>query len=277
MSCADKRSEEDESFRLADTLIEKPLMWSRPAPVPSGTPVLSFVMFRGFDRALTQYRSLLMLLKAGQWEDALILARSLYELALNLSEISCSADPEQRARTFVAFGKFQRLRLEQKLLEDKLRDEKSRAHPSAQEISECEGKLASTASALDRDFAQFRTANGKWQDSWSGVSVVTLAQRLAKQTGAQRGQNDYFVFRLGSLFTHDTPGAMFLVLPHDRETADWNEFSAELDKAGRDGSRDILREASISFVDIVGMAGSFIAGYESKWFDELALPLLANL
>lgn len=161
---------------------------------------------------------------------------------MNISEIASAADPEQNAKKFVAFGKFQRLRLEQKQLEDKLRDEKSRARLSSQEIRKCEQQLASIASALDGDFVQFRTLKGKWQDSWSGANVETLAQRLAKETGAQQGQNDYYVFRLGSLFTHDTPGALFLVLPKDRETADWNEFNAELDKAGREGLRHFLNE-----------------------------------
>ena len=32
--------------------------------------------------------------------------------------------------------------------------------------------------------------------------------------------------------------------------------------------------SSICLVDIVGMAGNCIAGYEREWFDELALPLL---
>lgn len=274
MSSADKAPEDAEALRLADSLIEKPLTWSRACPAPSDTPVLSFVQFRAFVRAVTQYRSMVLLLRSGQWEDALILVRSLYELALNLSEISSAADPEPTAKTFVAFGKFQQLRLEQKRLEDELRDEKLGADSSAQEITECEQKTASIASVLERRFAQFRTANGKWRGSWSGVSVETLAQRLAKQTGAQRGQNDYLVFRLGSLFTHNTPGALFLALPHDCETADWNQFSADLDKAGREGGLHFLHEASVCFVDIVGMAGSFIAGYEREWFDEFALPLL---
>jgi hypothetical protein len=61
---------------------------------------------------------------SGQWEDALVLARSLYELNMNLSEIECSSDREQAARKFIRFGKFQQLRVEQRRLEDQLRDEK---------------------------------------------------------------------------------------------------------------------------------------------------------
>jgi hypothetical protein len=264
--------EDAKALRLAESLVEKPLIWSLAGPAPSDKPVLSFVMFRAFVRALNQHKSMVLLLNSEQWEDALILARSLYELALNLSEIASAPDPEHTAKKFVAFGKFQQLRLEQRRLEDKLTDAKLAAHPS--EARDYETKLAATASALDRNFAQFRTASGKWQDSWSGVSAATLAERLAEQTGAQRGQSDYWVFRLGSLFTHNTPGALFFVLPHDRETAEWSEFSAELDKAGREVARHLLREASVSFVDIVGMTGSFIAGYERKWFDEFALPLI---
>jgi hypothetical protein len=235
-------------------------------------------MFRGFVRALSQYRSLVLLLKARQWEDALVLARSLYELNVNLSEIASYSSPEERARTFAAFGKFQQLRLLQMRLEEELRDERGKAQRSAEAIA-CEQKLAGLASVLERNFSQFRSAKGKrkWQDSWSGVSTETLAQRLAQQTGAREGHHDYWVFRLASLFTHNAPGALLFVALRDLEPADWKTFKAELDKAGNEGLRFFLREASLCFIDIVGMAGSFIAGYERKWFDEFALPLLDEL
>lgn len=271
---SDDSFQNDEALRLANTLIEKPLTWSQSLPEPSNASILNFVKFRAFNRAVTQYRSFLELLKAGQWEDALVLTRSLYELNLNLSEIYCSPEPEDAATRFVKFGKFLLIRLEQKRLEDQLRDERLQSQASAQTIADCERKLAVITSKLDNGFAQFRNPNGKWQDSWSSVSVETLARRLAKETGGQRGQNDYFVFRLASLFTHSTPGCLFLVLPQDRETSDWNEFRLALDKAGREGVRQFLYEASICLVDIVGMAGDSISGYERQWFDEFALPLL---
>ncbi len=274
---AETRFSDDEALQLADVLIEKPLVWCEEAPVSSDLPVLNFVKFRVFCRAVKQYLSIILLLRAGRWEDALVLARSLYELNLNLSEINCSSDPEQAATKFVRFGKLQLMRLEQKRLEDQLRDERLQAQPSAEAINECEQKLAAIASTLDRDFAEFRNPKRKWQESWSGVSVETLAQRLATNTGGQRGESDYFVFRLGSLFTHNTPGSLFLVLPLDRDIADWNELRAAIDKAGRDGLRQFLHEASMCFVDIVGMASGSIAGYDRQWFDDFALPLLEKI
>jgi hypothetical protein len=264
--------EDDEAFRLSDDLVEKPALWSHSVPVLSDTPVLSFVKFRIFDRAVTQYRSIVHLLKLGQWEDALVLLRSLYELNMNLSEISS----EEAAKKFVRFGKFQQLRLEQRRVEDKLRDEKSKPQPSAGAITECELKLADIASPLDRSFAEFRDSRGKWQQSWSGVSVETLAQCLAKKTGGQRGQSDYYVFRLGSLFTHNDPGSLLLGL-RESEAPDWSEFRAALDDAGRDGLRPFLYAASTCLVDIVGIAGDSIVGYERQWFDECALRVLEKL
>lgn len=266
-------TEDDEAFRLSDALIEKPALWSQSAPVTSDTPILTFVKFRAFDRAVTQYRSIVHLLKLSQWEDAVVLLRSLYDLGVNLSEIECSSNREEAATKFVRFGKFQQFRLEQRRLEDQVRDEKSKPTSSAQAIAECEQKLAALASQMNRDFAEFRNSKGKWQDSWSGVSVDTLAQRLAKNTGGQQGQSDYYVFRLGSLFTHNTPGSLFLGL-RESDAPDWNEFRAALDDAGRDGLRRFLYEASMCLVDIIGIAGDSIIGYERQWFDESALRLL---
>jgi hypothetical protein len=269
--------QDDEAFHLADALIEKPLIWSRSVPAVSNTPVLSFVKFRAFDRAIKGYRSFVQLLKLGQWEDALILARSLYELDLNLSEISCSPNGEQAAKKFVRFGKFQQLHLDRQCLEDQLRDARLQPQPSAQAVGECEQKLTASISMLCRTFPELRKPNvkkWKWQDSWSGVSAEALAQHLAEHTGGRGGQSDYYVFRLASLFTHNTPGALLLALPQDHETMDWNEFRAALEHWGRAGLRRTLYEVSLCFVDIVGMAGDSIVGYERQWFDELALPLL---
>jgi hypothetical protein len=204
----DRSSEVDEALHLADTLIEKPLSWNQPLSGPSNVPVLRFVKFRAFNRAVTQYKSLLLLLKAGQWEDALILARSLYELNLNLSEISCSGDPEGAAKRFVKFGKFLLQRLEEKRLTDRLNDAQLESQASLK-ITNCEKELADIAAKLDRDFGEFRTPKGKWRESWSGANVDKLAQGVAKETGGQDGQSDYFVFKLASLFTHNSPGSLF--------------------------------------------------------------------
>lgn len=268
----------NEALRLAESLIEKPISWTRPLSGKCEAPVLRFVKFRAFSRAVAQYKSLVLLLKASQWEDALILTRSLYELNLNLSRIASSADSETAARQFVKFGKFQLIRLEQKRLTDRLSDalSESQAKPSA-EITDCEKKLAAIASQLDRDFGDFRSPKGNWRESWSGETVVRLAQDIAEETGSEVGQNDYFVFKLASLFTHNSSGSLFFQLPLDRETIGWNEFRAAIDKAGREGLRHFLHEASVCLVDIVGIAGDCIDGYEQEWFDAFALPLLLKL
>jgi Family of unknown function (DUF5677) len=263
--------DDGEAFRLAEELIEKLLTWSQSFPAPSNTPVLSFVKFRAFYRAVKQYSCVVQLLRSGQWEDALILARSLYELNANLSEIACASDPEEAARRFVRFGKCQHLRLERRNLEDELRDENLK--PQSSTIVDLKKKLAAITSDLNRTYGEFRK-NGKWQDTWSGFSVETLARHLAQRTGANPGQSDYFVYALGSLFTHGAPGALFLGLANSRETVDRNEFRALLDKAGGNGLRFFLVQASECLIDIIGLAGDSIGGYERQWFDGFALPLL---
>ena len=107
---ARRSSHDGAAFRLAAALMRKPLLWSRSRPAASELKTLPFVMFRALVRALRQYQSLVLLLKSGAWEVALILVRSPYELNVNRSEIATAQDPEERARTFVTFGKFQQLR-----------------------------------------------------------------------------------------------------------------------------------------------------------------------
>jgi hypothetical protein len=62
-------------------------------------------------------------------------------------------------------------------------------------------------------------------------------------------------------------------LTQDPATANWNEFRDVLDKAGRDGFRYFLLQASLCLVDIIGLAGDSITGYERQWFDGLVLQL----
>jgi hypothetical protein len=57
---------------------------------------------------------------------------------------------------------------------------------------------------------------------------------------------------------------LFLELPPDREMLDWTEFRAAIDKAGREGLRFFLGQASLCFIDIVGIAGDSIAEYERE-------------
>jgi hypothetical protein len=269
-------AEIDKVLRLADQLLEKPLSWTQPASAePSNFPVLRFVLFRAFSRAVAQYNSLLLLLKTGQWEDAVILGRSLYELNVNLSKVCGDPDPEAAAKRFVKFGKCQLIRLDQRDITDRLRD--ARESQDASGIAAYEKKLADISAKLDQDFGEFRTAKGKWQDSWSGANVNELAQDIAEDTGGKEGESDYFVYKLGSLFTHNSPGSLFLTLPPDRETLSWSDFRAAIDKAGWEGLREFLHEASLCLVDIVGMSGGCIAGYQREWFDEFALQLLEKL
>ncbi len=55
---------------------------------------------------------------------------------------------------------------------------------------------------------------------------------------------------------------------------DWGDFSALLTDAGRKGLREFLRQASVCLVDIIGLVGDCIIGYEQQWFDDVAIPFL---
>ena len=146
-------------------------------------------------------------------------------------------------------------------------------------IVELKQNVAAITLVLNRDFGEFRKKEkqekkGRWQDTWSGFNVETLALRLAKKTGGKPGQSDYFVYALGSHFTHAAPGALFLGFDLNRAIADWNEVRAVIDKAGGNGSRFFLGQASGCLIDIVGLAGDSIVGYDPLWFEGFARPLL---
>ena len=257
-------------FELGDRLTEKPRSWVESSPVADGS--FGCVMFLGFERALRQYSAIVELLRRGLCDDALVLVRSLYELNVNLSAV----ESEQDAEKFIRFGRFQQVRLIHQRLEDELKHAEQTRNVA--EIDTAKSKLSQLSSALDAQFAEFKLPNGKWQKGWSRKTVDALASDLARDTGAPRGQSDYWVYRLGSLFTHNEPGALLTGVNDDKLTADaWKELRLKRDKASKQGLAPILHEASICIVDIVGMAGPCIQGYERRWFDDAMQKILPAL
>lgn len=259
-------------FELADKLTEKPRTWMEFGP--SSITAFACVMFLGFERALRQYSAIVELLRRGFCDDAVVLVRSLYELDVNLNAI----ESEQDAATFLKFGRFQQARL----IDHRLEDELKRAEQSGQiaEVNIAKLRVAQLSSALDSQFAEFKLPGGKWAVGWSRKPINALAKDLAQDTGAPRGQSDYWIYRLGSLFTHNEPGALVTSLNSEGLSADaWRDLRLRRDKASKQGLSPILHEASICFIDIVGMAGPCIQGYERPWFDdamERMLPALCD-
>lgn len=97
----------------------------------------------------------------------------------------------------------------------------------------------------------------------------------AAEVGAGEDEDDYYVFHLGSLFTHCTPGALFHDVPSQKE-ADWQTCLAVIDAKGQSCVPVLLHEASVCLLDIIGLAGWSIVDYDPRWFDEVAKPLVAE-
>ncbi len=257
-------------FELADDLTKKPRSWVESGPVADGS--LGCVMFLGFERALRQYSAIVELLRKGLCDDALVLVRPLYELNVNLHAIRS----EQDAEKFIRFGRFQQARLIHQRLEDELKDAEETGNPA--EIKTARSKLNQLSLTLDTQFAEFKLAKGGWQKSLSGKSVEALAQGLARDTGAPRGRNDYWIFRLGSLFTHNEPGALVTGVNENKLSPEgWSDLRARRDQGSKQGLSPILHQASICFIDIAGMAGPCIHGYERPWFDDAMQKILPAL
>lgn len=202
-----------------------------------------------------------------------MLLRSLYELNANLSAVKS----EQDAARFIRFGKFQQMRLLQQRLDDEVKHGK-RAGGAPNEIAPLEAQRDNLSSKLDGEFAEFKLLKGGWQKSWSGQNVEQLARDVARDTGAPSGESDYWIFRLASLFTHNEPGALVADLKDEGLSPEgWREIQARRDQGGKQGSSAILYEASACFVDIVGISGPYIQGYERPWFDEAIQRILSAL
>jgi hypothetical protein len=78
------------------------------------------------------------------------------------------------------------------------------------------------------------------------------------------------------MFTHVALGALFYEVPPEREI-DWSTFVTTPRVKGETAVPIVLYSASVCLLDVIGIAGRFIVGYEPKWFDDTALPLIGKL
>jgi hypothetical protein len=175
-----QESRNDRAFRTAEAFLEKPLIWANGQPTASGNPTFDFVAFRLFHRGVRIYGATLLLLKAGQWEDAMILLRSIYELSLNLAQLSRSPDLQEGANRFIRFGKFEQARLEERRLKDQLASECDKTEPSKDAIENLEKAVEATIAAWQTEFSDFsftdRKGRQRWESSWSRTDTANRAQ-----------------------------------------------------------------------------------------------------
>ena len=169
-------------------------------------------------RALNILEAEQVLLPVAHWEAASGLARQLFELLVNIEEISRHDDPSKARLRYGKFGILQQARKRLRMVEYS-RDTGRPAH------DEFEAELDSLLSSPD--FNEFKQSNGRWQDYWSGKSVRLLASESESEMRPHQYEH---LFRRWSEEAHAAPSTIIREMFRGQSQESWIDDVLEEDQ-----------------------------------------------
>jgi hypothetical protein len=151
---------------------------------------------------LNSYRAINLLLETDHWEEACTNTRGIFELMLNLEEITKEPSmAEQQAKRFCDFGALQELLNARALAQYHI--------DTGRLVKANETKLQDLDKIAKGGFKQFLFTDKKrrmrWRDNWCNKSVRDLAYGSSNSMHAAQYQIIYSLF---SCYTHSAPMAV---------------------------------------------------------------------
>ena len=186
-----------EWFEITDFVINTLHEWIHNTSIPAPTSALQVVLHASNIRAFNLYRSINNLLATDHWEDAAILARSMFELVLNLEEIQNEVGKEEeKARKYLRFHILQEFLHTKTLMEYNYQT----GRYGEQEFSKLK-RLEKSAKVIFKEFRAKKSISG-WKKSWCGSSVRQLAKN---STNPMRLPHYKIIYSFFSEFSHSGP------------------------------------------------------------------------
>jgi hypothetical protein len=249
-------------FRITKLVISTLHIWIDKGNIPNPQSAIECVLHACSVRAYNLYRSINNLLETDHWEDAAILARSMFELLLNLEEIQREHELEdEKATKYFRFHYLQRFLHSSALEQYKV---SSRGNPSDNKSLE---ELESHALAI---FAEFRKKN-EWQRSWCGKSV----HALAKESGHPMRYHHYkIIYSFFSDMSHSGPLPVLssVLLGEDAE-----ELSKQLGNQSdneRKHATLVLSLSTVWLLEIILRSKKMIPKYQLAWNERVLRMLI---
>ncbi len=160
-------------------------------------------------RAWNLYKSIINLLKNDHWENGLILLRALFELVLNLEDITRNKEVELSQT--IRFLKFEKL---QKYLEIKYTTEYDimRGY-KGDEVKKILDKLDKSSKTLFSDF--YNSKRKKWKPTWNSKTIADMANNSPNE---MRKHHYKILYSFMSYFSHSSPmGVMSSITTLNKE------------------------------------------------------------
>lgn len=256
-----------EYFGISHFVIEQVAEWLHKSGMPQVQSALDIVKLSSLTRGFNLYRAINLLLETDHWEDAAILARSMFELVLNIEKILTDGQSrEAKARKYLRFGQLQRYLKVRTKTEYEI--ERGRASQDKR------ARLAKLEEQADFLFAEFRTKGKKpkWIRSWCGKNVFELAK---DSTYPLRLAHYRVVYSLYSWLSHSSPYATMTAFSLTKEKAPCSaeELFQRLEQSDKEHLRDVLTMTTTWFLELAFSARSVIPRYDVKWNFEVTKML----
>lgn len=246
-----------EYFAIIENVIDKLVEWIHVTGMRPHKSALAFVKTATIVRAFNLYKSINLLLRNDHWEDAAIIARSLFELLLNLEEILREeAVSEQKASKYLRFWKLQ----ESLHILNDIEYEIATGRCSKERALLLE-ELKKNMDTLLKEFRNKKSRTG-WENTWCGKSVYKLASTSPNPIRIHHYKIIYSYF---SELSHSTPYSAMTT---------WTEMKpGESDDLIAQRREDIEKENLVTVIllstswlmEILLLTNSQILSYDGKW------------
>ncbi len=247
-----------ECFEITANVISTLVKWIEVEGVPAPRTALGFVKIASVMRSYNIYKSINLLLGTDHWEEAAIIARSLFELLLNLEEVlRDTAAAEKRAKRYLRFNKLQEhLHVISSVEYDLQTGRCSKKRASLL------GKAKKLAESIFGEFRDGKRPSG-WDRSWCRKSVFKLAEA---SENAMRTHQYKIIYSYFSDLCHSGPYPTMTTIkePQPQEEDD-SVFIAKRDDSEKENLVTVLMLSTVWLMEILLLASSEVPAYDVKW------------
>jgi hypothetical protein len=246
-----------EYFAIIDNVISKLDEWIHQKGLQPDKSALAFVKNAIIIRAFNIYRSINLLLRKDHWEEGAIIARSLFELLLNLEEIlKEEAAPEQKASKYLRYNELQK---SLHVVND-FEYEISTGRGSEKQTLLLK-ELKQMMEVLFEEFCDKKSQTG-WMSTWCGKSVYKLASTSPNPIRIHHYKIIYFYF---SELAHSSPHSAMTAWTEMKSGDNDNFIIQRREKIERENLVNVLVLSTCWIMEILLLANSQIPSYDGKW------------
>ncbi len=246
-----------EYFEITDTVISQLDLWVHRGGMKRATTALSFVKIATIIRAFNIYKSLNLLLKTNHWEDAVTIARSLFELLLHIEEVvRDEKDAEKKAKKYLRFSKLQEyLHLASEI---NYEIETGRCSKKRDLLLK---ELNKASEFLFQEFRNEHTWSG-WDNTWCGKSVYKLA---VASKNPMRIHHYKIIYPYFSDLSHSSPYSTMTTMTNGKLGDTDDAIVERREDMERKNLTTVLMLSTVWLMEVLFLAQSEIPSYDIRW------------